>query len=87
MSKETKREKMAGKPLTDQEAVVLKMIAEGKTVKDIASDKKLSVKTIEAHKYNLMCKLDLHNRTEIIYYAVKKGIIKIPGVMIIPCPE
>lgn len=87
MKKETVREKMVGKPLSDQEGVVLKMIAEGKTVKDIASYMKLSAKTIEAHKYNLMCKLSLHNRTEIIYYAIREGVIKIPGIMVIPCPE
>jgi DNA-binding NarL/FixJ family response regulator len=38
---------------------VLKVLAEGKSVKDIAASLKLSVKTVEAHKFNLMRKLDI----------------------------
>src|SRR5262249_15379815 len=57
----------AGRPartssLTPREREVVKMIAEGKSVKEVASLLGLSVKTIEAHKFNLMRKLDIHNK-------------------------
>jgi len=42
------------------------MLAEGKSVKEIATNLELSVKTIEAHKFNLMRKLDIHNRAQLV---------------------
>jgi DNA-binding NarL/FixJ family response regulator len=36
----------------------------------------LSVKTIDAHKVNLMRKLDLHDRSELIRYAIRKGLVE-----------
>src|SRR6267154_1745954 len=38
----------------------------------------LSVKTVEAHKFNLMRKLDIHNKAQLVTYAIQKKIIKIP---------
>jgi len=38
----------------------------------------LSVKTIEAQKFNLMRKLDIHNKAQLVQYAVQKKVIKIP---------
>ena len=66
--------------LTSREREVLKMLAEGKSVKEIACDLNLSVKTIEAHKFNLMRKLDIHNKAQLVQYAIKKKIIKIPNI-------
>jgi len=51
------------------------MLAEGCRVKDVASNLKLSVKTIEAHKFNLMRKLDIHNKAQLVQYAFQKRII------------
>jgi two-component system, NarL family, response regulator NreC len=59
---------------------VLKMLAEGNSVKEIACDLNLSVKTVEAHKFNLMRKLDIHNKAQLVQYAIQKKIIKIPNL-------
>jgi DNA-binding NarL/FixJ family response regulator len=64
--------------LTQREKEVLKVLAEGKSVKEIACMLNLSVKTIEAHKFNLMRKLDIHNKAQLVQYAVQKKIIQIP---------
>ena len=49
--------------------------AEGRTVREVASELSLSVKTVEAHKLNLMRKLDIHNRASLIEYAAQQGWI------------
>jgi len=64
--------------LTKREREILKMLAEGKSVKEIASGFDLSVKTIEAHKFNLMRKLDIHNKAQLVQYAIQKKIIRLP---------
>ena len=66
--------------LTGREREVLKMLAEGNSVKEIAGDLTLSVKTVEAHKFNLMRKLDIHNKAQLVQYAIQKKIIKIPNM-------
>ena len=66
--------------LTTREREVLKMLAEGSSVKEIAGDLSLSVKTVEAHKFNLMRKLDIHNKAQLVQYAIQKKIIKIPNM-------
>jgi DNA-binding NarL/FixJ family response regulator len=67
--------------LTTREREVLKMLAEGNSVKEIACDLNLSVKTVEAHKFNLMRKLDIHNKAQLVQYAIQKKIIKIPNMV------
>ncbi len=66
--------------LTAREREVLKMLAEGNSVKEIACDLNLSVKTVEAHKFNLMRKLDIHNKAQLVQYAIQKKIIKLPNL-------
>ncbi|MGH9535207.1 MAG: response regulator [Terriglobales bacterium] len=63
--------------LTPREREVLKLLAEGLSVKEIAARLDLSIKTIEAHKFNLMRKLDIHNKAQLVQYAIKRKIIKI----------
>jgi DNA-binding NarL/FixJ family response regulator len=63
--------------LTKREREILKMLAEGKSVKEIASSFELSVKTVEAHKFNLMRKLDIHNKAQLVQYAIQKKIIRL----------
>lgn len=63
--------------LTDREREVLKLAAEGHTTQEIADILVVSKKTIEGHKTNLMAKLGIHNRTELIKYALRKGITTI----------
>ncbi len=66
--------------LTAREREVLKLLAEGLSVKEVACQFNLSVKTIEAHKFNLMRKLDIHNKAQLVQYAIRKRIIKLPNV-------
>jgi len=54
------------------------MIAEGNSVREIAGTLGLSMKTIEAHKFNLMRKLDIHNKAQLVTYAIQKKIVKMP---------
>src|ERR1017187_4996372 len=54
--------------LTKREREILKMLAEGRSVKEIATGFDLSVKTVEAHKFNLMRKLDIHNKAQLVQY-------------------
>ncbi|HTS75797.1 MAG TPA: response regulator transcription factor [Bryobacteraceae bacterium] len=62
--------------LSDREREILVLLAEGIALKDIARRLNLSVKTVEAHKYNLMRKLDLHDRSELIRYAIRKRLVE-----------
>jgi DNA-binding NarL/FixJ family response regulator len=63
--------------LTNREREVLKLVVEGHSTQEIAAMLVLSPKTVERHKTNLMSKLDIHNRTELVKYALRKGIITI----------
>lgn len=60
--------------LTRRERQVLKLLAEGYTAREIAEMLGLSIKTIDGYRSNLMGKLDLHNRVELVKYALRKGI-------------
>jgi two-component system response regulator NreC len=64
--------------LSDREREVLQLLAEGFSVKEIASRLNLSVKTVDAHKYNLMRKLEIHSQAELIKYAIRKKLIVFP---------
>jgi len=61
------------KDLSDREEGVLRLIAQGYSNKEIAAKLSISVKTVESHKTNLMEKLELRSRTEIVRYAVRQG--------------
>jgi DNA-binding NarL/FixJ family response regulator len=63
--------------LTDREKQVLKLIAEGNTNKQIAEKLGISVKTAMAHRANIMGKLDVHNRSDLIKFAIRKGLIQV----------
>ena len=62
--------------LSDREREILVLLAEGESLKDIATRLDLSVKTVDAHKTNLMRKLDLHDRSELIRYAIRKHLVE-----------
>lgn len=62
--------------LTAREREILKLIADGHTSREIADMLFLSLKTVLGHRAKVMEKLDLHNRTELIKYAMRKGLIK-----------
>ena len=61
--------------LTDREREILKLIVEGRTAKEIAEMLVISRKTVEWHKSSLMNKLNIHNKTDLIKYAIRKTII------------
>jgi len=63
--------------LTDREKQVLKLVAEGSSNKEIAETLDISVKTAMAHREHLMEKLGVHSRTELIKFALRRGVIRI----------
>jgi len=62
--------------LTPREKQVFKLLAEGKTSREIAKYLSISPKTAMTHRANLMAKLQVHSRAELIRYAIRKGIIQ-----------
>ena len=64
--------------LTPREREVMKLLAEGQTVKQAAGQLGVSVKTVEAHKFNLMRKLDIHNKAQLVTVAIRKKIVSVP---------
>lgn len=64
--------------LTGREREVMKLLAEGRTVRESASALGVSVKTIEAHKFNLMRKLDIHNKAQLVTAAIREKVLPVP---------
>ena len=65
--------------LTDREKQVLKLVAEGHSNKEIAEVLSISVKTAMSHREHVMAKLQVHNRTELIRFALRAGVIREDG--------
>lgn len=63
--------------LTDREKQVLKLVAEGKSNKEVAEVLGISVKTAMTHREHVMEKLGVHNRTELVRFAIKRGVIRV----------
>ncbi len=63
--------------LTEREREVLTLIAEGKSNQEIADALVISVKTVNRHRENIMAKLNLHSRVELVRYAIEKGLIEL----------
>ncbi len=63
--------------LTSREREILKLIAEGHTSQEIATTLIIALKTVLGHRTKIMEKLDIHNRTELIKFAMRKGLISI----------
>ncbi len=63
--------------LTPREREILKLIAEGHTSREIAEKLFISLKTVMGHRTKIMEKLGLRNRTELIKYAMRKGLVSI----------
>ena len=68
---------IAADNLTPREKEVLTYIAEGYTNREIAEQLVISVKTVDRHRENIMQKLNLHNRVELVKYAIEKGLISL----------
>jgi two-component system, NarL family, response regulator NreC len=73
--------------LSDREREVLKLLADGLGLKEIAQRLLVSVKTVDAHKTNMMRKLDLHDRSEVIKFAIQRKLIRIPSIGAKPSPR
>lgn len=63
--------------LTDREREVLKLVAEGHIAREIADIMVISPKTVEWYKTSLMKKLNVHNKTDLIKFAIRKAIISV----------
>jgi DNA-binding NarL/FixJ family response regulator len=64
--------------LTDREREVLKLLADGLSVKEVAVRLDRSAKTVEVHKYNLMRKLGVHDRAGLVKYAIANRLVQLP---------
>ena len=62
--------------LTAREREVLQMLAESKTAKEIATELDISVYTVDAHRGRIMKKLGLRSSTEIVRFAMRKGLVQ-----------
>ena len=62
--------------LTERESEVLVLLAEGASNNEIAEKLTISPKTVVRHRENIMAKLNLHSRSDLVKYAIRKGIIK-----------
>jgi DNA-binding NarL/FixJ family response regulator len=63
--------------LTARQREVLQLVAEGHTMKEIASALNVSTRTVETHKYDVMEKLGIETTAELIQYAIKRGIVSL----------
>lgn len=70
--------------LTAREREVLQLIAEGLSNQAIADELVISVKTVEAHRAHIMTKLHAKNRTDLIRYAIRRGIVSLDGPEAMP---
>lgn len=64
-------------PLTPRERQTLQLVAEGKTTKEIGLLLNVSFKTAESHRNHIMKKLDIHNVTGLIHYAIRSGLMHV----------
>lgn len=66
-----------GAELTPRETEILRLVARGMTNAEIARRLFISVKTVQAHRANIMKKLGAHDRVELVKYALKKGLLNL----------
>jgi len=69
------KQKTVEEVLTSRELELLTLIAEGKTNKEISKLLFISVNTVQVHRLNLMKKLGIHDRTQLVRYAIRRGLI------------
>jgi DNA-binding NarL/FixJ family response regulator len=63
-------------PLTPREVEIVKLIAEARTTREIAGDLVLSEKTVERHRTNILAKLGMRDRVELVRYAIRRGLVE-----------
>jgi len=76
-----RRDPQAGKDpvaqLTLRQREILKLVAEGRSAKEIAATLSISARTVEFHKYQMMETLGVQNSAELVHFAIKHGIVEI----------
>jgi DNA-binding NarL/FixJ family response regulator len=63
-------------PLTPRGVEIVKLIAEARTTREIAADLVLSEKTVERHRTNILAKLGMRDRVELVRYAIRRGLVE-----------
>ncbi len=63
--------------LTSRERQILQLIAESRTNREIGERLRISIKTVQTHRANLMNKLDIHDQTSLVKYAIRHGLVKL----------
>jgi DNA-binding NarL/FixJ family response regulator len=63
-------------PLTPRETEIVKLIAEARTTRDIAAELVISEKTVERHRTNILAKLGMRDRVELVRYAIRRGLVE-----------
>ena len=74
---DNQREGRTGTQPTSRQLEIVRLLAEGKVNKEIACQLGIAVRTVEAHRANIMQKLGLHSLADLIQYAVRNGIISL----------
>ena len=75
---EAKKEgRASGEKLTGRQREVLQLIAEGRTMKEVASLLHISPRTAESHKYEIMDLLGAHNTAELVQHAIRMKLVSV----------
>jgi DNA-binding NarL/FixJ family response regulator len=69
----------AGARITPRELEIIRLLAQGKSNKEIAAELGIAVRTVETHRAKIMLKLGLHSLAELIHYAMRRGIVSAQG--------
>jgi DNA-binding NarL/FixJ family response regulator len=72
---------------TPRETQIIRLLAEGKSNKEIANGLGIAVRTVETHRAKIMSKLGLHSVVELIHYAMRNGIISAPSAAEYPTDQ
>lgn len=76
-NKEDTDTEMPDPRLTERECEIIRLIAKGRTTKQVADTLRISIKTADVHRNNIMHKLHLHNAVELVRYAMRTGLAKL----------
>jgi len=73
------RGERVGPRTTPREIEIIRLLAEGKSNKEIAAQLAITVRTVETHRAKIMLKLGLHSLAELIHYAIRHKIVSMPS--------
>jgi DNA-binding NarL/FixJ family response regulator len=80
LAEAVRRPSQEGPHLTRRQREVLQLVAEGKTMKEVATLLSLSTRTVESYKYEIMRTLGMHTNAELVQYAIRIGAISVPPI-------